>query len=87
MDNGAVLRVVARGKKFKIRHQTPGVQRYARESVMVFLGYALHTGEFQFSARPVAGTQHFMASHLLTIELVPDDTEIYLNHRAPKGGS
>ena len=87
MDILEAMNKLERYKTYKIRHQIPGVQRYARQSVMRYMGYVLHTGEFQFqfSARPAAGTQHLLASHIQAIELVPDHYIHYVNQRAPKG--
>jgi hypothetical protein len=84
MTVGEVMNLLESGKTYKIQHQIPGVQRYARESVLQFLGYALHTGEFQFSGRPATGTCHFTASHILAIELAADNAARYVNHRAPR---
>jgi hypothetical protein len=68
------------GDMYKVTTMIPGVQRYAREHVMKFLGMEGH--EYSFSARPVAGTQQFPSSHVLNIQWVRSDTLPYMNRRA-----
>jgi len=70
------------GKKYKIRHKSL-TQRYARESVMVYLGQGMHVDQLEmFSARPVAGTQSLWKVDIQSWELVDDATPISLNRRA-----
>lgn len=73
------------GRRYKIRHIIEGVQRYDRESVLVYLGTT--EGVPQFSGRDfargvsVCGTT--TVSTIKEIERVADDAPLYVNRRAP----
>jgi hypothetical protein len=71
------------GKRYEIVHQSPG-QRYARVSVMVYLGTSGAIDQLSFSARPVAGTQTMPRSWIRNVEEVPDSTAASLNRRADR---
>lgn len=72
--------VLAPGVRYKITHQT-GDQRYARESVLEFLGH--YEDKAQFNARPIAGTQTFLIGDIISAVPVSETTKIYMNRRAP----
>jgi hypothetical protein len=78
-------RQLEQGKRYRVRYRIPGLHRYDREAVMVYLGPG--TGGMidylAWSARPVAGTQHLRASHIIDLELVDGAVGSYLNRRAP----
>lgn len=75
------------GKRYLLIHRGP-LQRYDRESVMIFLGVEYHpagsAGEpyYQFSARPVAGTQTLPDSWIKEVYEVTPDERIRINQRA-----
>lgn len=68
------------GKKYRVTHQSD-LQRFARESVMVYLGKSKFSDEHQFSARPLAGTQTLTTGSILKSEEVPEDTPVSMNKR------
>lgn len=73
------------GRRYKVVYMIPGVQRYARASVMDFLARQKRQDMddlFIFSARPEAGTQEIDADWIQRIETVPPNTPISLNGRA-----
>lgn len=76
--------ILQRGKRYRIIHRAPG-QGFDRESIMDYLGPGqtrFNDHELEFSARPVAGTQAFPKTWILSAEEVPASTPITLNRRA-----
>lgn len=73
------------GQRYRVVHQSPS-QRYARVSVMVYLGAAGGILDyFGFSARPVAGTQQLPESWIKQVELVSSSVPVSLNKRFMEG--
>jgi hypothetical protein len=79
-----------RGSKYKVRYRIPSVQRYDREMVAVYLGTPDYRSnvprlprERQFSGRPEFGTTSLSLGWIKSYERVPDDTECYVDRRAP----
>lgn len=68
------------GKRYRIVYQSQA-QRYAREAVMDYLGFAGLTDELAFSARPAAGTQDMPRHWILQFEEVSKTTENYIGKR------
>lgn len=69
------------GKRYRIVHQSHD-QRYARVSVMDYLGTSGVIDELSFSARPVAGTQQMPRTWVKEAHEVPKTTPIFINRRA-----
>lgn len=69
-----------RGSKYRIVHKTE-TQRYARVSVMTYLGEVTYAeDELAFDARPAGGTQTLRKRHIIAPPtLVPDETRHSLN--------
>lgn len=72
------------GRFYTVTHQQLGLQRYARESVVRFLGYNATTGVYSWDARPVAGTQDLHNQDVISVETAPGATTPVLNRRAPR---
>lgn len=73
-------------KWYKIRHRTPGIQKYDRKSLMQYLGIderSIDAGHVVhlFNARPTAGTQSLPESSIISVEEVPATTKPYVAAR------
>lgn len=64
------------GKRYRLQYLR-GKRR--REAVLTYLGIGFRG--LDFDARPMAGTQSFLPSDLLSAEQVPDDTEPYTDRK------
>jgi hypothetical protein len=76
-------RHLERHKRYRLRYRVPGLHMVDREAVMVYLGRG-HESAVDYllwSARPVAGTQRLHMSHILSISLVGDDVDCYVDRK------
>lgn len=69
------------GHRYSIIHQLEGVERFPRVSVLTYLGKD-PTGDYQFNARPVAGTTHMHDGMILSIVEVGKDVPHSINKDA-----
>lgn len=63
------------GHRYRIQYQLDN-QRKPREAVLDFLGIGRFVDEYDFSARPIAGTQTLKRSTILQVWEVPQSTPI-----------
>ncbi len=75
---------------YRIQYKKPG-GRITLEAQLRLFEVSRNTGNpegkyvLYFSARPRFGTQDFKAEEILSIERVPDDALVYINHDPRKG--
>jgi hypothetical protein len=73
---------------YKVTYTKPGGRITLESQMKLFSidrGNIAELDIFYFSARPRLGTQTFKRFDILTIERVPDDAPVYVNHDPRKG--